>query len=180
MMYLSAEQRKLVEDNHNLIYGFIHRHNLPVDEYYGVLAIGLCKAAHNFKIGKCTFGTYAEYMFKHELYVARYYDNKQPKTVNTIVIQADSEDEGNEFNLLDKVAVTEDTKDTVCDEVVKDIIIEEFKSKLPDIKRKIFDLLIQEKKKKDIAEICGISKGRLSQIVTSIKNDFRRYLDANF
>ena len=45
---LNDQQRKLVEDNHNLIYYFLKGKNLSLDaveDWYGLCAIGLCKAA---------------------------------------------------------------------------------------------------------------------------------------
>ena len=48
-MKLTEEQKKLVEDNHNLIYGYCHRYNLNVEEYYGDLAVTLCEAAQTYK-----------------------------------------------------------------------------------------------------------------------------------
>lgn len=56
---LTDEQRKLVEDNEHLIYGFIHKYNLPVDEFYDLCAIGLCEAARKYNIKKGAFSTYA-------------------------------------------------------------------------------------------------------------------------
>lgn len=49
---MNDEQRKLVENNHNLIYAILHKYNLPIDEYYDVAAIGLCKAAITFDAEK--------------------------------------------------------------------------------------------------------------------------------
>ncbi len=45
---LNDAQRKLVEDNHDLIYSFLNSNKLcldAVDDWYGTAAIGLCKAA---------------------------------------------------------------------------------------------------------------------------------------
>ena len=42
---LTAEQQQLVIENHNLIYDFAKRKNLIIEEYYDILAIGLCNAA---------------------------------------------------------------------------------------------------------------------------------------
>lgn len=45
---MNDAQRKLAEDNHNLIYSFLSNHNLSLDaveDWYGTAAIGLCKAA---------------------------------------------------------------------------------------------------------------------------------------
>ena len=60
MRKLDEKQKKLVEENHSLIYSFAHSHNLPLDEYYDILAIALCKAGMTFKpeLGYA-FSTYA-------------------------------------------------------------------------------------------------------------------------
>lgn len=48
MEHLTPQQQKLVEDNHNLIYSLAYKKNINLDEFYGDLAIGLCKAALAF------------------------------------------------------------------------------------------------------------------------------------
>ena len=57
---LTAEQRQLAADNHNLIYQVLHERHWSIDEYYDIAAIGLCKAAKAFKseLGY-KFSTYA-------------------------------------------------------------------------------------------------------------------------
>ena len=55
---LNNEQRKLVEDNHNLIYQYLIDNNLPQDEYYDMVAIGICKAAMKYDTSKGAFSTY--------------------------------------------------------------------------------------------------------------------------
>ena len=44
-LILTKQQQQLVEDNHKLIYFYLYRNSLSVDEFYDVAAIGLCKAA---------------------------------------------------------------------------------------------------------------------------------------
>ena len=58
MKQLTPEQQKLVTDNHNLIYSLANAKNIDLDEYYDVLAIGLCKAAITFDETKSKFSTY--------------------------------------------------------------------------------------------------------------------------
>lgn len=62
-MKLTEEQRKIVEDNHNLIYGYCYKYNLNVEEYYGDLAIALCEAAQTYKEEKSKFTTYVYLKF---------------------------------------------------------------------------------------------------------------------
>lgn len=62
MIKMNSTQRKLVEDNHKLIYSFLQRHNLPLDaeeDWYGTAALGLCKAAVLYNPDKGAFSTYA-------------------------------------------------------------------------------------------------------------------------
>ena len=42
---MTDEQRKLVEDNHSLIYLVINNMGLSVEDNYDIAAIGLCNAA---------------------------------------------------------------------------------------------------------------------------------------
>lgn len=59
MNSLNKEQQKLVETNHNLIYSFAKSNNIDVEEFYDVLAIGLCKAALVYDENKGMFSTLA-------------------------------------------------------------------------------------------------------------------------
>lgn len=64
---LTEEQRLLVENNHNLIYYYANRNRLDLEEYYDVLAIGLCKAAKYYNESSgYAFTTYAMKALKNE------------------------------------------------------------------------------------------------------------------
>ena len=41
-------QRQLVTDNHNLIYRFLQKEKLNMEDWYDLAAIGMCKAAKTF------------------------------------------------------------------------------------------------------------------------------------
>lgn len=56
---MTDKQRELAEQNHNLIYDFMRKRNLDEEEYYGIVAIGLCKAATNYNHKKGEFSTLA-------------------------------------------------------------------------------------------------------------------------
>ena len=57
---LTAAQKYLAEQNHNLIYAVLKNNGWSIDEYYGIAAIGLCKAASNYdKRRGVAFTTYA-------------------------------------------------------------------------------------------------------------------------
>lgn len=71
---LTKEERKLVENNHDLIYMMADCLELDVDEYYGLLAIGLCHAAQKYKIRKRAyeFAEFAKIVMIRELLSYQY------------------------------------------------------------------------------------------------------------
>lgn len=83
---LNDTQRKLVEDNHNLIYSFLNSRNLSLDaadDWYGTAAIGLCKAAMAFDESKGTkFATLAYICMDNEV---RYVMRNTRKNITPIV-----------------------------------------------------------------------------------------------
>ena len=58
-MILNDKQRKLVEDNHKLIYFYCKKYNVSVEDYYDSLAMALCYAAYNYDETKGAFSTLA-------------------------------------------------------------------------------------------------------------------------
>lgn len=58
-MRLNDKQRKLVEDNHKLIYFYCKKYNVSVEDYYDSLAMALCYAAYNYDDTKGAFSTLA-------------------------------------------------------------------------------------------------------------------------
>lgn len=66
-LILTQQQQQLVEDNHKLIYFYLYRNSLSVDEFYDVAAIGLCKAAITYN-GQTKFSTYAYACIKCEIF----------------------------------------------------------------------------------------------------------------
>lgn len=55
---MTNEAKKLVIENHNLIFYFLNKRNMSIEEWYDILAIALCKAAKTFDENKSKFITY--------------------------------------------------------------------------------------------------------------------------
>lgn len=93
------EYQRLVEENHNLIYAFMQKHNLPED-WYGDCAIGLCKAAKTFdKSRGYKFSTVAYKCMYSEMAIRyRDYENKRVPAVSlNAIISDDTDSEYNSF-----------------------------------------------------------------------------------
>ena len=52
-------QKQSVTDNHNLIYRFLQKETLNLEDWYDLAAIGMCKAAKTFNEGTSEFSAYA-------------------------------------------------------------------------------------------------------------------------
>lgn len=79
MRVLTIEQRKIIEENHDLIHKFAKIKRLPIDEYYDVLAFGLCRAAKYYDEKKGQFISIAYCCMKSEVC------NYQKKLNNKII-----------------------------------------------------------------------------------------------
>lgn len=71
---LTDEQRKQVEDNHDLIYWYMHKYKLR-KEFYSTLALGLCMAARNYNPSLGCFSTIAYQYMRRE--VNRVFDHQK-------------------------------------------------------------------------------------------------------
>lgn len=78
-MKLTDEQRKIVEENHNLIYSYCKYKKLNIDEYYGDLAIALCKVVINYNNQKSKISTYIYKAFDNTVLNKFKYENKNKK-----------------------------------------------------------------------------------------------------
>lgn len=77
-----AEHIRMVEENHNLIYGFLHKYKLSED-FYGDAAIGLCKAAQSYDETKgSSFATYAYKCMFNECGITLRADKRKVQTIS--------------------------------------------------------------------------------------------------
>ena len=86
-----AEHVSMVEKNHNLIYGFLHKYKLSED-FYGDAAIGLCKAARSYDETKgSSFATYAYKCMFNECGITLRADKRKVQTISFETPIADGE-----------------------------------------------------------------------------------------
>ena len=163
MIQITEEQRKLVEDNHNLIYSFLQKYHLTIDEYYGLAAIGLCKAGKTYNGEKSNFSTYA-YKCMFTAVMCELRKNKQAKTIpkyQIVYCQAELENnEGNTTSFINYVP----SKENVEDSVLSEVIFDEYVNKLKDRDKKIFSLFREGYKQKEIGKMLGCSQAQVSRV----------------
>lgn len=166
-MILTKEQQELVEKNHNLIYYALNKFSVPAEDYYGICAIGLCKAACTYNSQASRFSTYALSVILNEIRMGKRQERKQAK-LNQI-----SMDEEWKNTKEDSVTLHEilSTKMDVVDEIIS--------FKLPDIltpdEMRVVKYLYMDYKQKEIAEIIGVCQPVVSRRIKSIKNKLRKH-----
>lgn len=125
---LTEEQRQLAAENHNLIYTFAKQNHADLEEVYGDLAIGLCKAAGAYgKMMGLKFSTFAfacmkiEYM-KYQR--ARYASSQIPESYIISydgMIAADNSG-SEEFSLSLVIPGSEDVEYDISEDLVENFI----------------------------------------------------------
>lgn len=163
MIYITEEQKELVEINHNLIYSFLQKQHLSVEDWYGLAAIGLCRAAITFNKEMSSFSTYAyKCMFTHVYSEKR--KELQARTIpsNQIMYyQAQINDgNGSETNFMNFIQSKENVEETV----LSDVIFDEYNKLLNDRDKKIFVLFRDGYTQKEISKIVGCSQPQVSRV----------------
>lgn len=172
---LTKEQQKIVEQNHGLIFGFAKRHSLNLDEYYDVLAIGLCKAARSYDAEReCTFATYAYCCMNNAIGSVKRIENSTKKiprnlvaSYNALVDGQDNHPSELEYFLRDHSSNT--------DNVISKIHVDQFRETLPDDMKYLFDRLMAGYLTREIAKDIGCTKQNVSLKTQKIKKRWLAY-----
>lgn len=173
---LTDKQRELASENHNLIYCFANKKNISIDEYYGILAIGLCNAVKIYDKHKNKFSTLAYHCMQNELY--RHWRETQRKSVipqelifsyNAPIEARDSE--GNDFSEIFSDNDAYESMDYA-------IILSEFKSSLTEKESIIVEMLMSGMKHHEIADKLNCSRQNIDYYVKAIRNKVDDYLNS--
>ena len=165
-MKLTETQKKLAETNHNLIYGFAHRHNLNVDSWYGLLAQSLCEAvlAWDEDVAKLStlFNTVALNNLINEKRSQKY--QCRSANNNTTPILEDIQEDCDKPT-FGHIPVSLDDNFNKISEI-------EWLSDKYGCPEKLVELLIEGRTQMEIAESLNLSQSRVSQIINQIKTNY--------
>ena len=155
---LNDGQRLIVEQNHNLIYSFAYKNNLDIDNYYGILATGLCMAAKIYN-NKNNFSTIAFRCMQNELYA--YWRSLQKKSLipNELMYSIDS----------DEKSFKEPFDSQPFSKLEYDIMIEELKDILNDNEIEIVKMVVDGETQSEIAEKMNCKRQNVGYYIKQIK-----------
>lgn len=173
---LTEKQAKMVEDNHNLIYTFLYKNGLDnneIEDWYGVAAIALCKAAATYDENIGTpFSSYAfKVMTNAVKSTAR--DNSRRSIVPCVSLDEKINPNASDKTFDTLLSKTEGFEDfTLSRSVIVDIF-----DKLKESDKAIIDLIISHKKSiSATAKLLGISRYRASKTYHDFINDAKKAL----
>lgn len=147
-----------------MIYTFLQKYHLSVDDYYDLAAIGLCKATITFNNTKSAFSTYA-YQCMYTSVMMELRKKTQAKTIpeyKILYYQAEIENnDGDTVSFINFIP----SKDNVEDNVLSEVMFDEFAKRLKKEKHKlIFELFREGYNQRQIGKIVGCSQPQVSRI----------------
>lgn len=163
---LTKQQQKLAESNHKLIYKFANQRNLAIDEYYDILAIGLCKAAKIYDENKGKFSTIAYKCMENEVKMS-WINNTRKHIVPKDII---SSYDGNDYLLVNYVNTY-----SVHDIVASNIILKNFLNMLTEKERIIIKLLILGLTQSEIARRINCTRQCVSHYIQKVRKKWVIY-----
>lgn len=171
-MPLTDEQRELVANNHKLIYAFGIKTKISMDEYYDILAIGLCKAAKIFNKNRGEFSTVAYRCMQNEL--NGYWRSKQKQSCipDDFVLSYDKDDSYSQDS-LSKYLIDYNADESM----LYDIISTEFRSALTNKEKVIYQHLLDGLTCSEIALELKCKKQSVSYHIKKIRSKAINYLN---
>lgn len=172
---LTDKQKKLVEDNHNLIYSYAKKKHISSEKWYDVLAIGLCKAARSFDPDKGKFSTWAYRFFDNEIRTCWNKENKKSKIPESFILAYDAvllnEDDSQNNSYIDFFSDTKAYEDIVHSTMMLDIV-----NDMNDVEKCIFELILHGYNQQEIAAKVGRTRQSVGKIVNGIRRKVLDYI----
>lgn len=172
---LTKEQQQLVEENHNLIYFYLQRHHLSIEEYYDLAAIGLCRAAETFDPNVAVFSTYAMKCIHNAvgMELRKYHFDKYVPDDACVSLNQETYQEDGSLTLEGLLADDIDIED----DLTTLLSFAMFWDKLRDKDKEMLRVLNEEGTQEKAAEKLGYSQAHLSRWVRSLKDRFKRFIE---
>lgn len=173
---LTIEQQQLATDNHRLIYQYAKENALDLEDYYDILAIGLCRAAalYDATLGY-KFSTFAWKCMMTEHYHHKKYQARKSRIPASKVVSYDVpfsiDDDSNEATFLD--ILSEKYKPQHID--VTNIEVRQFRNSLTGRQQVVLDLLMAGYRQSAIASVLGCARQRVSVEKGRIKEKWLQY-----
>lgn len=169
-----------ITQNHNLIYSFLRHHNLNIEDYYDIAAIGLVKAAQTFQEEKSSkFSSYAYFVMWNEIKNEWRKETVQKREEEKYLFHYNTSkknNDGKEIN--DGLNCIPDIRYNVENETITKIVLKNFFDKIKNEKeKKILCKFISGYKQREIAEEFNVTPSNISRIINKLLKQLKKELD---
>lgn len=156
-----------------MIYSFLYKYHLDVEEWYDIAAIGLCKAANTYNNDKSEFSTYAYKCMYTTIIMEKRKENAM-RTIpqNQIVYYENQVNKSSKDNDTSTFLNYIPSKQDIENETISALSLENIENELVGNKKKVFLLLREGYTQCEISKIIGISKQRVSKIKQEITEKY--------
>lgn len=171
---MTDEQRSLVEDNLNLVYWFLHKNHLDMDEWSDVLFEALCNAAIAYDASKGAFSTIATVSFWQAVEMERRKKTKRKRIPEHLIKSGNEEIElnssGDSITRFDMIA---DKRDWV-EECETRILMEEHFKTMKEKDLKMLLMRLDGMTCGEIAEEVGLTQSMVSRHLIRIGKGIKK------
>lgn len=151
MKPMTDEQRKLAEDNHDLVYKFLKENHLSVDQYYDVVIFGYLCAVQEYcektNLKHFSLATLAWKKMKRELMHYYAYLSSAKHSYTTISLH-DYIYDGADLRWEDVLC----NQDDILEQLQTDLLLHELAAKLPEREMRLIRRKLYGEKMHDIAK----------------------------
>lgn len=172
---MTEKEKRLIEENHNLIYFCLKKYDLPENDFYDIAAIGLIKAAKTYKEETTNFSTYAVNCIGNE--IKKEYKKRTLKRIvpNDKLVRVDKKI-GQSLN--DYYTIIQNGNENLEEKVCTEDLIKKITRKLDDRRKQVLVMLIDGYNTHDIASAMGVKSQRISQLRNDIKTLLLKEMEA--
>lgn len=172
---LTEEQQAFAEEHANLIYGFLRKHNLPIDEFYGICAVAFVESVKRFDSSRGTaFSTYCYSAMSMKMQ-AEYTRKKRKGCLDVTVLSLNTPVYGTN-TLLQFQDMVPDSTDYIsyidCSESVRTAI-----SKMGHDEKLVLNLHLKGRDQRSIGKKVGVSQTQVSRIIKRAKKKILEQLN---
>ena len=167
---LTESQRELAGKNHNLIYKFAKIKEADLEEFYGVLAIGLCKAARAYDASSgYKFSTLAYRCMDNEYKMYWRGELSSRHIPSNMIVSYNKMMEDNDGKSAEFLGIISNRLDSCSLDYSRVETLEFFRS-LSDIQKIVLNGLMYGYRDTELAEYTGFTRSYIGKV----KRDIRR------
>lgn len=171
---LTDEQKNLVDNNHNLIYFVLHKMNLPVEDYYDIAAIGMCKAAEMWDSSVSKFTTLAVVSMRNEILSSQRYErSKCRNNSGDVSLDAPIGDDCESITFLDNRCAQDEYRATETWLAVQGLM----QSCLTERQRTVLMMCLSGYSIREMALALKTSEGNVKRLIGAARKKMRKFRD---